>query len=182
MIVIAYGCVTPGYDDPPNDGRQHIAPPTRFAHPRMNARMVKLLPHKFLPPHDVSVWLDGNIIVPAGIDALLEDFAGAEVGAFAHDLRATVDEEITACAGFDHPERLCYHAGQPGRLAGTSMLIRRNIPAVNALNESWWAELCVGSWRDQLSFPYTLGTIATLRPCWQSRLKRCRHLIQDRAP
>lgn len=28
------------------------------------------------------------------------------------------------------------------------------------LNEQWWSEICRGSFRDQLSFPYTLGKVS----------------------
>ena len=45
-------------------------------------------------------------------------------------------------------------------LAACGIVVRKNTETVNRLNEKWWAEICRGSSRDQLSFPYTLGTIS----------------------
>jgi len=36
----------------------------------------------------------------------------------------------------------------------TGVLIRKHTDRVKRLNERWWAEICRGSLRDQISFPF----------------------------
>jgi hypothetical protein len=39
-----------------------------------NARKYKILPHKFLPEYDVSIWIDGNVLVRGDVNELVEKY------------------------------------------------------------------------------------------------------------
>ena len=39
-----------------------------------NARKYKILPHRFLSEYDVSVWVDGNILIRNNLNELVDDY------------------------------------------------------------------------------------------------------------
>lgn len=39
-----------------------------------NARMYKVLPHKYLPEYEISVWTDGNLLIKGDINKLVEKY------------------------------------------------------------------------------------------------------------
>lgn len=161
MKTIIYSSVSGDYDDKISD-RIYIEPSDRFNTHRMNTRIIKVLSHKFIKDADYTIWLDSNLKLNIDPLYLLEYFDYPKIGIFSHT-RNTINEEIKACSSLDTPERLNYHKDKPGKLACSFLIVRKNCEEVNKLNEAWWAEVCAGSSRDQLSFPYTLGTIATYK-------------------
>jgi len=163
MKVVVYSCISGGYDEKKPD-RLYIPPCDRFRSHRLNAKIPKILSHKFVKDADYTIWADSNLVFKIDPISLVEYFNYPKVGTFSN-ITTTIDQEIQANLewGFDHPDRLEYHRGKPGRVACCFLIVRRNADDVNRLNEAWWAEICAGSSRDQLSFPYTLGTIATYK-------------------
>lgn len=188
--VAVYSCVTNGYDRvlPPLDpvpGVDHIlftdrpdvpvrgwqVRPLQMAEdlsPALANRYHKLLPHKVLPDHGASLYLDANIQIKASLapllDAVLADPAPFAV--YAHPGRTTVAEEVASCLAADRvrdrdairAELEAYRAeGFPdaGTLTGNSILIRRHHdPRVIAAMETWWDLVARRSGRDQISLPY----------------------------
>lgn len=55
------------------------------------------------------------------------------------------------------------HRDLPGKVTYCTIILRRNTAEVAAANNAWWAELTAKSSRDQFSFPYTMGPLATYR-------------------
>jgi hypothetical protein len=161
--LIVYSCVSGGYDQQKED-RWYCEPAKRLVSHRMKAKQPKILPHKYFPDHEFTIWADSNLELKMSGEEILDFFGHPDVGVFEHPLRKTINEEIKATWGMDAPENLEYHRDGEGRLGSCNLIIRRNTPEVNQLCEAWWAEICVGSSRDQLSFPYTLGTIAKMLP------------------
>ena len=158
--IITYSCNTNNYDNYINDGRIYINTIDKFRSNRMNAKIVKILPHLYLQAHNYSIWIDSNIellVNPKNLIDLMED---RKCLVFKHPYRNTINEEIIACKNLDNFENLNYHKNKKVILAACGVIIRKNTETVNKLNEYWWAEICRGSSRDQLSFPYTLGTIS----------------------
>lgn len=47
-----------------------------FTDPVRNARMYKVLPHKYLSEYDVSLWIDGNLLLRGDINKLIEKYLG----------------------------------------------------------------------------------------------------------
>lgn len=165
MNIKVYSCISGGYDNKLLD-RLYVNPCDRFNTHRMNAKFPKILSHKIkeLQNSDYTIWVDSNLEFKINPITLIEYFDYPKVGVFAHT-RKTINEEIKTCQSFglDTITRLNYHIDKPGRLACCFLIIRQNCTEVNHLNEAWWAEICAGSSRDQVSFPYTLGTIATYK-------------------
>jgi len=139
---------------------------------RRTARHYKALPHRYLPEHDVSIWVDGNVRLRVHPLTLAARFPNSDLVTFKHWDRRCLYTEAAFCAkiGKDHPATLAAqttryrNAGMPDNwgLAATRVVIRRNTPAMRALNEAWWAEMESGSVRDQVSLPFV---------CWQQGVK-----------
>jgi len=140
--------------------------------PRRTARHYKALPHRYMPDADVWIWLDGNVTLGVSPDAAVERWLNGDLATFDHWERNCLYDEAAFCAkiGKDDAGTLTQQmrryglAGMPRRwgLAATRVVIRRNTPAMVALNEAWWAEIEAGSVRDQVSLPFV---------CWQAGLR-----------
>ena len=139
----------------------------RFDRPVMEAKIYKVLPHKFFDD-DITIWVDGNVSLNIPPEQLVEEFLGeADVACFRHPFRKEIWEEFRTLKsderfkydwlqdklmeqeahymGMDLPEMGLYEC---------NMLIRRNSKKVNDAMNDWWAEICRWQWRDQVSFPY----------------------------
>lgn len=165
MKIQTYSTISNDYDEKIKDGRLYVSPSDLFIKHRLNARLPKILSHKILPEADYTIWLDSNLHLKIDPLELLSYFEYPKVGVFYHTERSTINQELDLLSRlkWDRPERLLYHKNKKGILGATFLLIRKNEAIVNDLNEKWWAEICTGSSRDQLSFPYTLGNIATYK-------------------
>jgi hypothetical protein len=165
MKILLYSCVSGEYDNKIPD-RLYVKPCDRFNTHRMNAKFPKILPHKIkeLENADYTIWADSNLVFKIDPLTLVKYFDYPKVGIFSH-IRSNINEEIDTCKIFklDSPDRLDYHKNKNGKLACCFLIIRKNCEETNLLNERWWAEICAGSSRDQVSFPYTLGQIATYK-------------------
>lgn len=139
----------------------------KFNSPVMNAKIYKVLPHKFLE-YDISIWIDGNIYLNVPPETLVKEWLGeADIAVFEHYHRKDLYWEAKMLGStFKHRtpwvisevnEQIKHYEkiGMPSRdeVVMGGMLIRRNTPVVNKFNEAWWAEICRWSQRDQLSFP-----------------------------
>jgi hypothetical protein len=134
-----------------------------FRDPCRNAKIFKVLSHLWVDD-EVSVWLDGNIFptVPEKeIVGLLP--ADANIAVFGHPVRATVAEESETVFGMGLDDKatiwqqqMRHQFMQQSALYECGVIIRRHNSDVMAVNETWWAEICRGSKRDQLSFPIAL--------------------------
>lgn len=134
-----------------------------FKNPRRNAKFYKVLPHIYLPEHMWSIWVDANIKLNISPKELIS-LAKKDVLVFRHPDRNCLYEEAQTCmdAGFDDKNLILKQVqkyrnnGFPAQngLAICGILIRKNTEENCRLNEQWWVEICRGSHRDQISFPY----------------------------
>lgn len=150
----------------------------KFVSPVMNAKIFKILPHKFLE-YDISVWLDGNIYLKIPVEQLITEFLGkADMAVFEHYhkkdiyweakmlnstfknrtpwVRNEVNEQVK------HYERTKIIPAR-SEMAMGGLIIRRNNLTVNRFNEAWWAEICRWSQRDQLSLPVIIKQFPNLK-------------------
>ena len=140
---------------------------TGFDDPVRNAKIHKILPHRFFPDADYSLWLDGSITArfPFSARRLVDMFlAEHDIAVFQHSRRTCLYQEASVCHQFrlDEPGRIwkqvCRYTqeGFPENagLAECSVVLRRHTAAVRAFDEAWWDEIMRGSRRDQISFPY----------------------------
>lgn len=144
------------------DGPSWIHDPVR------RCRCVKALPHLWLPPHDASIWIDASFawrgFNPEEISkTFLSRFDFAVVRRYQIDC-AYEESKICVDLKLDKPELIRAQMsryrdeGFPEKagLYWGGLIVRRDTPEVRRINEAWWAEICRGSRRDQLSLPYVL--------------------------
>ena len=154
---------------------QKKEPHKRFYDPVRNAKIHKVLIHKFISPDtDVSIWIDGNINFNVPASQLVEQFLeDGDMWAMTHFYSTDAYHEGSQCHILDNdPNSVFMQLAQykaEGYKADNGMyecnvLIRRNNERVRMFNEKWWAEICCGSRRDQVAFPYALHEIQKHMP------------------
>ena len=133
-----------------------------FANPKLNSKIYKILPHLFIEC-DVSIWLDGNISLNITPEDLVKKWLDEKnISLCRHFSRNCIYQEAMEIKQLgldkidvvDQQMERYRKAGYPqfNGLTETGVIIRRHTSKINRMNEQWWAELCRGSSRDQLSF------------------------------
>lgn len=144
-----------------------------YEDPNRNAKKYKILPHRYLPKYDYSIWIDGNIEVINSIQPLLN---GEPYQVFDHnqtvlDPRDCIYKEYQAIiqlgqtSGNFKDDPTIMHKqvkrylseGYPENngLATNPIIVRQhNNSEVKKVMEEWWKEIKYNSRRDQLSFDY----------------------------
>ena len=184
MKKVIYTCLTGGYDalrepavlrdgwdyvcftDAPGSGRKGAweLRALEGADAQAASRRPKLLPHRYLPDYDVSLYLDSNIEIRDeafydALEACLEE-GGAWYGV-PHGERDCLYAEFRACYAAGRIRfrdalrgiRRLRKAGWPagaGLLEDNLILRRHRRPAVRAVDEAWWEAFLQGPRRDQL--------------------------------
>ena len=142
------------------------------------ARKYKLLPHRFLPEYEISIWVDGNELVVGDVNKLQEKYlSNKSMAVYNHmscwDKRNCVYQEAQAIFNLgnrdsnnwkDNPHIISNQInnyikdGYPqnnGLIVSGVMFRKHNDPQIIKCMEFWWKELKKGSKRDQLSFNYS---------------------------
>jgi hypothetical protein len=136
---------------------------------RKLARYVKTHPHTLLPPHDVSVWIDGTVEVK--VNDVFKKFCKFDNGIIlrcaVHEKRTCTYQEIKTCkamrldpdiTNFD-AQQLFYekeHFPWNWGMLLTRVIARKNCPDTQRFNELWWEQIHRFSVRDQCSVMYSL--------------------------
>jgi hypothetical protein len=144
-----------------------------FTTSRMNAKIHKLLPHIYFPRYKYSLWIDGNIDIAVNPRELLGSIGNADMAMFRHRAPRDFQKEARWCKKLNldnHDdldravERYNFLESRfpGGRRAKrpfyeASVIFRRHRAVVERFNEIWWAEICYGSSRDQISLPYAIS-------------------------
>jgi glycosyltransferase involved in cell wall biosynthesis len=136
---------------------------------RRTSRLPKFLPHCYLPPHDVSLYIDGSLMIrdPDVLSFVKKALGDADIALFRHHARSNVFEEIEICRNLGlergevctHFEQLYTERGAPEDfpLFENMLIVRRNTPAVQTCNTAWWNHYgTTGAQRDQLSLALSL--------------------------
>jgi len=141
-----------------------------------SARKIKICAHEFLPGYDISVWVDGNIVVRGNINELADKhLSDYNLAVYSHQTtdpggRDGIYEEAKELIRMTKARK---YKGDPDTirnqvegyreegypqqagLAVTSVLLRKhNSPKVKKVMKEWWKEVRDKSRRDQLSFNY----------------------------
>lgn len=157
-----YSAIMGGVDPPRNDVATFVDP-TWFAHPRMNAKLHKILSHLWF--RGTTIWLDGNIYPDATENYLVNTYLrDADIALFRHPYRTNAVAEAMEVRGkSESEERIDEFLKEHGSvlkelpLYECGVLIRRDSPRVQRFNELWWSLLCRWSWRDQLTCPLAVA-------------------------
>jgi len=151
-----------------SDGWEVVPVDTLGLSPRRASRLPKLLPHRYLPEHDISVYMDASLtIVEADIRSLVADALQQEdIAAYPHFERACVYDEIDECIAKGKVDAIAAQSladrlraeGFPAKrgLLENAFLIRRNTAQMRALNDAWHEEFRDGPGRDQFHLMYLL--------------------------
>ena len=138
-------------------------------------RYVKINAHKVLPEYELSIWVDGNVLVKGDLNKLIEKYVeGKEnISVFVpkHPKRNCIYEEAKICISMrkDTAENInpqiesFKKEGFPEKygLLQSNILIRKHLNEdCIKLMEKWFSVLKDGSHRDQLSFNYA---------CWRNQ-------------
>ena len=148
-------------------------------------RGVKILAHRYLSEYDISIWVDGAVIVKGNITEYLKTLDLTQYSVFIpeHPARKCIYAEKDACVKIkkikgdeitlaDKQMNRYKTEGFPANygLVQTNVMIRsHNDQYSKDLMEKWWSELKDYSHRDQLSFNYAL---------WKCSAKRFKYLIK----
>ena len=174
MGIVAYTSITNNKDQERHDIRV-FSGYDKFANPVYNAKVYKILPHKFLDC-DVSIWMDGNISLNISKEEAVDMWLGdADIAFFRHYKSKDLDWELKwikykfsrrspvsleAEAQVEHYRPLNIRKDELG-MGG--FIIRRHTPLMERFNEAWWSEICVRGQRDQLSLPVVLRQFPELK-------------------
>lgn len=139
--------------------------------PRRTSRLPKILAHKYLPEHDVSVYIDSSLEIktPDVRKMISECMEGKDIALFEHYKRKCVYDEIEfvmnstdrvvankdlCLAALKKYEDINYPRGNG--LFENAFIFRRNTEKNKKLNNLWWKEYMSGTERDQFTFMYAL--------------------------
>lgn len=135
---------------------------------RKASRLPKILPHKYLSDHDISIYVDASFYIMASdiVEMAIECLDGKDIALYEHKNRVCTYDEIrhvrsdpTRKVDGDicdrHLEKL-ETEGFPEKygLFENGLIVRRNTEQIKQLNELWWSEYKNGAERDQFSFMY----------------------------
>ena len=134
------------------------------------ARKIKILGHEIIKKnYDVSVWIDGNIIIKKSIKQFVEKFLQKtdKIVAFKHSERNSVYEEMDACIKYQKESihninklkefyKKESFQDNTGLIESTVHIKRHNDPQVKQAMEVWFSIVQKYSERDQLSFNYAI--------------------------
>lgn len=138
------------------------------------ARKYKVLPHKYLPEYDYSLWIDGSFDIISNIADYIQDYSqNHKLLAIPHEVRDCIYEEAEVCIKKekDSPEIIneqmakYEEEGYPqhnGLIASGILFRDHHDPEVIKLMEMWFDEIRNYSRRDQLSFNYV---------CWKNNFQ-----------
>lgn len=135
--------------------------------PRVDSRLAKLLPHRYLKEFDISLYCDTRIQFKTDPLEIVraEPFGSVSMKCFSHPWRDCLYEEAEAvieagvCAEADVRRQMDTYRrrGYPahnGLIAGTVLLRGHNDPRLIELSELWYSHFLHFGWRDQLSFNF----------------------------
>lgn len=167
MSITLYTSNTNGYDNERKD-ILCFTDYNRFIHPRLNAKIYKILYYQFVQT-EWSVWIDSNIRLKVNASFLVKLAKNNDICVFKHPRRDCLYEEAEICkkkkldySSVIDSQILKYkNLNYPPNngLAECSIIIRRDTKHIRDLCDNWWSEICTGSWRDQISFPFIFQNV-----------------------
>ena len=145
---------------------------------RRASRLPKILPHRYLPPHDISLYIDSSLRLKVrNIEKLVRLCLGdSDIALYPHYQRNCVYKEISfvredpirgSCKIEEYEKALNLYrkVGLPinAGLFENGFILRRNTAKIRELNEVWWEKYQDISERDQFTFTYAWWSVG-LKP------------------
>lgn len=135
------------------------------------ARKIKILGHEKLDSYDITVWVDGAIIIRKSILEFIDNYCDMDkfslVG-FKHRERDCIYQEALECVRLKKENKdivkkqmLKYRNDQypehNGLIESTVLVRKYHDSELKKVMEAWFFEICEFSYRDQLSFNYIVS-------------------------
>ena len=140
-----------------------------FSNPIMDAKQFKVLGHRYYEGSDVLIWHDANIVPKLSLQENVDKYLGdADVCFLKSPYRDCIYKEFAYLKVDPRFKRIHERLAQQEQhyrskgypesngLCECGFFIRRTTENVNAFFEKWWIELCMWTYRDQVSMPYVL--------------------------
>lgn len=131
-------------------------------------KKLKVLPHRFLPEYETSIWLDASMQIVGELCQYMDRYQKySDLLFIPHYERECIYEEAAACIilGKGNKQNIIrqinyyFEEKYPfdnGLVCGGFMIRNHNIGYVKKVMEDWWKQICIFSTRDQISLPYVL--------------------------
>lgn len=132
----------------------------------MQAKLLKLLPHRYLPEnYEYSLWQDANLVQQGTLDKLLGAWSGCEFGNAYHPRRNCLYQEIEACISLKKDneeklkfaERLFLHSGMCAKLGlytNGHLYRKHKSQQIRDFMDKWAYACTTITRRDQITLPY----------------------------
>ena len=133
--------------------------------PRRASRHPKMMPHKYFPNAEYTIYIDGNVRLLCPPKVVVKDFLKHNnMALFPHPERKCIYQEAEKCLKYKKADttkvaeqlKFYYEEKFPANFGLTAcwVIVRRNTPEVQRFGEGWWAIYSRFSQRDQLSFDF----------------------------
>lgn len=134
----------------------------------LKVREYKIMPHRYFPDYDTSIWIDGNFSIVGSQRRFMEKYQRqADILFFPHYERNCVYSEIAACMMANRAPKsllmkqmrklLSVNYPEDNGLLSAGYIVRNhNEPKIVKAMEEWYEEVRKYSQRDQISLPYIL--------------------------
>lgn len=134
---------------------------------RRRAKIYKILPHKFFPEYDLSIWVDGSVVIRGDLrEYIQEHLKRTNLLFMVHPWRNCIYAEAEysmaerSFEGLNEmKEQIVFYEAQGmpknnGLISGGFIVRKHNETDVVSAMEQWWNEICNFSTQDQISFGY----------------------------
>lgn len=134
-----------------------------FANPIRNARLPKILSHRYLADYDYSIWLDASLQLTVDPRYVIDAMNGSDLAAFRNRRRDYLRDEFRAIreSKWASKEKLNVDLLREQESESSSLispihylgcLIRRMSSGVRDFEKEWFAEYCLWQHRDSPAF------------------------------
>ena len=142
-----------------------------FSDNNRNAKIHKILSHQYMKDYEYTIWIDANIYLEVEPEYLIEKYlADSDIALFKHfEGRKNIYDEAAVCirhnldnADLIKEQTFRYQKNgykNDNGIFENTIILRKNTPQVEKLNNYWWSEICRYSKRDQISFGYTIDKL-----------------------
>lgn len=128
-------------------------------------RLLKIMPHRYLPYYDECIWVDGNITIQCNLDVFKTNFCKGDICTVKHPERDCIYDECDAVLkhtkdtveNVEEIRMKLKDLGYPKHngLGETGLMYRKNNDGVKRLCDEWGLQMLINSThRDQLTFNY----------------------------
>jgi len=159
-----------------------------FKDANRNAKIHKVLSHKYFPDKEYSLWIDGSVELLAPSFKIIETFIkDYDIVVFKHPQRKCIYDEAAVCIErkldfkdvIEKQIRRYQHENYPAKngLVEATILLRRHNSRVAEFNEMWWREICKGSKRDQISFNYVASKMGVKIGYFHGSLRKTQNAL-----